>query len=101
MQVYFENKGHINRYLHKRWLITSLGPVLNLTSGLTTYSYPRFLFWGVSGKVVWVILYVMIGKMFSDRIGALTEMFGNLIWVAVGLIAVMLFSWMLIKNLRS
>jgi membrane-associated protein len=84
-----------------RWLITPLGPWLNLTSGITTYSYPHFLFWGVLGEVVWVVLYVMVGKMFSDRIEALTEMLGNLIWVVVGLIAVMLFGWMLVKNFRT
>ncbi len=81
-----------------RWLITPLGPWLNLTSGITTYSYPRFLFWGVTGEMVWVILYVMVGKMFSDRIEALTEMLGNLTWVVVGLIAAILFGWMLVKN---
>jgi membrane-associated protein len=84
-----------------RWLITPLGPMLNLTSGITTYSYPHFLFWDVAGEAVWVILYVMVGKMFSDRIEALTEMFGNLIWVAVGLIAVIFFGWLLVKNFHT
>jgi membrane-associated protein len=84
-----------------RWFITPLGPCLNFTSGITTYSYPHFLLWDVAGEVLWVILYVMIGKMFSDRIEAMTEMLGNLIWVAVGLMAAILFGWMLFKNFRA
>jgi membrane protein DedA with SNARE-associated domain len=84
-----------------RWLITPLGPWLNLTSGVTTFSYPQFLFWDVTGEILWVILYVMAGKMFSDRIEALTEMLGNLIWVVVGIIAAIIFGWMLFKNFRT
>jgi membrane-associated protein len=84
-----------------RWLITPLGPWLNLTSGITTYSYTRFLLWDITGEVVWVILYVMVGKLFSDRIEALTEMLGNLIWVLFGLIAVIVFGWMLIKHFQA
>ncbi len=84
-----------------RWLITPLGPWLNLTSGLTAYSYLHFLFWDLSGEVMWVVLYVMIGKTFSDRVQALTELLGNLVWVAVGLIAAMLFGWQLVKYFRT
>jgi membrane-associated protein len=84
-----------------RWLITPLGPWLNLSSGITTYSYPRFLLWDITGEVVWVIMYVMVGKLFSDRIEALTEMLGSLIWVLFGLIAAILFGWMLIKHFRT
>jgi hypothetical protein len=39
--------------------------------------------------------------MFSDRIEALTEMLGNLVWVPVGLIAATLFGWMLFKNFHT
>lgn len=84
-----------------RWLITPLGSWLNLTSGITVYSYPKFLFWDVSGEVLWVVLYVMMGRMFSDRIEALTELLGNLIWVVVGLIAAILLGWMLVRHLRT
>src|SRR5882724_5579280 len=42
-----------------RWLVTPLGPWLNLTSGMAAYSWPRFVFWDVLGEVTWVVLYVM------------------------------------------
>ena len=38
-----------------RWLITSLGPWLNLTSGMTGYPWPWFFLWGVLGEVLWVV----------------------------------------------
>jgi len=51
-----------------RWLVTPLGPWLNLTSGMAAYSWPRFVFWDVIGEVLWVVLYVMLGELFSDRV---------------------------------
>jgi membrane protein DedA with SNARE-associated domain len=84
-----------------RWLVTSLGPPINYTSGITAYSYHRFLLWDVTGELVWVILYVMAGELFSDRVQALIEMLGSLAWVEIGLIAAAIFGWLLYRNLRN
>src|SRR5882762_10108566 len=83
-----------------RWLVTPLGPWLNLSSGMTRYAWPRFLVWDVLGEVLWVVLYVMIGKLFSDRVQELVEILGNLAWVVVGLIAAAILGWKLMKYLR-
>jgi membrane-associated protein len=83
-----------------RWLVTPLGPWLNLSSGMTRYPWPRFLIWDVLGEVLWVVLYVMIGKLFSDRVQELVEILGNLAWVVVGLIAAAILGWKLMKYLR-
>jgi len=83
-----------------RWLVTPLGPWLNLTSGITAYPWPRFLFWDVLGQVLWVVLYVMLGKIFSDRVEALTEILGNLGWVVIGLIVALILGWNLVQYLR-
>ncbi len=83
-----------------RWLVTPLGPWLNLSSGMTRYPWPRFLVWDVLGEVLWVLLYVMIGKLFSDRVQELVEILGNLAWVVVGLIAATILGWKLMKYLR-
>jgi len=80
-----------------RWLITPLSPWLNLTSGITCYSYPRFVLWDVPGEIIWVSLYVMVGKIFSDRVQALTEMMGSLAWVLVGLLVAVILVWRLVK----
>jgi membrane protein DedA with SNARE-associated domain len=84
-----------------RWLVIPLGPWLNLTSGITEYSYPRFVFWDIAGEVIWVILYVLIGEFFSDRVQALTELLGNFIWVAIGLVATGFFAWALARSLQA
>jgi membrane-associated protein len=84
-----------------RWLVTPLGPWVNLTSGMAGYSWSRFLCWDVAGEVLWVVLYVMLGKLFSDRVQALVEILGNLTWVIVGVIAAVLLGWQLRQHLRS
>jgi membrane-associated protein len=83
-----------------RWLITPLGPWLNLTSGMTGYPWPRFFVWDVLGEVLWVVLYVTLGKVFSDRVQELIEILGNLTWVLVGLLAAVILGWKLLKYLR-
>jgi membrane-associated protein len=83
-----------------RWLITPLSPWLNIVSGITAYSYPRFLVWDIPGEIIWVVLYVMVGKLFSDRVQAVTEMLGSLGWALVGLIAAVLFGWALVRRIR-
>lgn len=84
-----------------RWLVTPLGPWINLTSGVAGYSWPRFLFWDVLGEAVWVVLYVSLGKIFSDRVSALADLLGNLTWVIIGLIAAAILGWKLLRYFRG
>ena len=84
-----------------RWLVTPLGPWLNLTSGITAYPWPRFLFWDVLGEVLWVVIYVNLGNIFSDRVGALAQLLGNLTWVIVGVIALAILGWKLLQYFRG
>ena len=83
-----------------RWLVTTLAPWINLTSGITEYPYARFLFWDILGDTVGVVIYVVIGVVFSDRVQALTEALGNFAWVFIGLIAAAIFGWQLVKYIR-
>lgn len=84
-----------------RWLVTPLGPWLNLTSGIAGYSWPRFLFWDVLGEVLWVVIYVSLGKLFSDRVGALADLLGNLTWVIIGVIVALILGWKLLQYFRN
>jgi membrane-associated protein len=52
------------------------------------------------GEVLWVVLYVLLGKFFSDRVQALVEILGNLAWVIVGLIAAVILGWKLLRYLH-
>jgi len=83
-----------------RWLITALGPWVNVASGIAVYPWRRFVVWDVFGEVLWVVLYVGIGYVFSNRVQAIGEILGNLTWVMVGLIVTAILGWQLVKYVR-
>jgi membrane protein DedA with SNARE-associated domain len=83
-----------------RWLVTALGPWVNIASGIADYPWRRFLFWDVLGEVLWVVLYVGIGYAFSNRVQAIAEILGNLTWVIVGLIVAVILGWQLVRYVR-
>lgn len=82
-----------------RWLVTSLGPWLNVTSGIADYPWSSFILWDVLGQVLWVVLYVMLGYIFSDRVEAIAEVLGNLAWVSFGFIVAVILGWKIIQYL--
>jgi membrane protein DedA with SNARE-associated domain len=84
-----------------RWLLTTLEAWINLASGITCYPYLRFLLWDVAGEVLWVVIYVMLGRIFSDRVQYVIQLMGSLVWVEVGVVGVIVFGWILIRNLRK
>lgn len=84
-----------------RWLVGPLGPWINLSSGITAYSWPRFLLWDVSGEVVWVVLYVMLGWTFSDRVVGLADVLNDFVWVILGALAAVVLGWWLVRSLRA
>ena len=83
-----------------RWLVTPLGPWLNFTSGIAAYPWHKFLLWDVLGQVLWVVIYVMLGKIFSGRVEALIEILGNLGWVVIGVVVALILGWKLMQYLR-
>lgn len=83
-----------------RWLITELGPWLNVTSGIARYPWRHFIFWDVLGEVLWVVLYVMLGYIFSDKVQYIAEILGNLAWAILALIIAIILGWKLIRYFR-
>jgi membrane-associated protein len=83
-----------------RWLVTALGPWVNVSSGIAAYPWRRFLLWDVLGEVLWVIVYVAIGYAFSSRVQAIAEILGNLTWATVGLIVAVILGWELVQYVR-
>ena len=84
-----------------RWLLTPLGPVVNLTAGATEYPWPRFLVYDLLGEALWVALYVLLGRFFSDRVQALSDLLGDLTWAVVALAAAVVLGVLLFKHLRA
>src|SRR5437762_12890581 len=81
-----------------RWLVTGLGPSLNVTSGIAHYSWRRFVFWDALGEVLWVVLYVMLGYIFSDRVQYIADILGNLAWAILALIVALILGWKLFRR---
>ena len=100
VEAWLKRWGGVGIFL-SRWLLTPLGPLINLTSGMARYSWPRFLFFGIAGEVLWVLLYVMLGKFFSDRVQAINEVLGDFTWMIVGLIVVLALGWKLRQYFRA
>ncbi|HKV41744.1 MAG TPA: DedA family protein [Blastocatellia bacterium] len=83
-----------------RCLATPLGPWVNLACGISEYSWLRFLLWDALGECIWVITYVTLGRVFSDRVQALAELLGNLGWAIVGLILCLGLGWSVLHYFR-
>jgi membrane protein DedA with SNARE-associated domain len=98
-QEWLNRYGGVAIFL-SRWLITPLGPVINLTSGMSGYPWGRFLFLDIIGELIWVILYVFLGAVFSDRVQALGDFLDDLTWTVVGLVAATALGWVLVRRLR-
>ena len=81
-----------------RWLVTPLGPWINITGGLAAYPWPKFLIWDILGEFIWVLIYVMLGRIFSDRVEEIASFAGNLTWLLVGLAATGAVAFILIKS---
>jgi membrane protein DedA with SNARE-associated domain len=83
-----------------RWLMTPLGPVINLTSGVTRYPWPAFVCFDIAGEVLWVTLYVTLGRLFSDQVQTLSSMLGDFTWVIVGAVTIVVLVRLLIRQYR-
>ncbi|WP_425052462.1 DedA family protein [Psychromarinibacter sp. S121] len=78
-----------------RWLVSPLGPYMNLVSGATRMRWLRFALWGAAGEAVWVAIYVGLGYSFSDSITAVAQVAGNFSGaLAAGAVAIGLGLWL-------
>jgi membrane-associated protein len=73
-----------------RWLLSPLGPWVNLASGIARYPWGRFLLWDVLGEFFGVALYISLGQIFSDRVLALDSVLGDVTWGILALTVALL-----------
>jgi len=83
-----------------RWLLSPLGPWVNLASGTAGYPWPRFLFWDILGEMTGAFVYIGLGWFFSDRVMALYAVLGDLTWAIAALLAAIVLGWQLLAHLR-
>jgi membrane protein DedA with SNARE-associated domain len=84
-----------------RWLLTPLGPAVNLVSGTAGYHWGRFLLWDVLGEFLGVAIYILLGRTFSDHVVELGAVLGDLSWTLVALAAALLLGWKIVSYLRA
>lgn len=74
-----------------RWLISPLGPWINLTSGATGVGWHVFTIWAVIGEAIWVAGYFALGFAFSASISGIASVLANAGWtIAAAAVAVIL-----------
>ena len=84
-----------------RFLITPLGPVINLVAGTGRYPYRRFIAYDVLGEAIWVLLYLALGSLFSASWDVLADILGQASEaLAVAAVAIVLLI-LLVRTLRQ
>lgn len=83
-----------------RWLLTPLGPLINLTSGLVRQRWSLFLALDLCGELVWVSLYVGLGWFFGERAPALSAQVGQVAWLGLGGLALAGLGMWLSRSMR-
>jgi membrane-associated protein len=78
-----------------RWLVTPLGPWINLASGAADYSWLQFTLWDFLGESFGAALYIWLGLVFSDRVQEVGAIFGDVGWAILGLLATAFLGWKL------
>lgn len=72
-----------------RWLLSPLGPYVNLVAGSTGYGWGRFTAAGAAGEAVWAGLYVGFGYGFAGNVEAASEALGSALGMVAGAGAVL------------
>jgi membrane protein DedA with SNARE-associated domain len=78
-----------------RWLVSPLGPWINLASGAADYSWLQFTLWDFLGESFGAGLYIWLGVVFSDRVQAVGAILGDLTWAVVGVLVAAFVGWKL------
>jgi membrane-associated protein len=69
-----------------RWLVSPLGPYVNLISGAARATWTIFTTWSVLGEIVWVSIYIGLGYAFSGYIAQIAQVAGNFVGLLVALV---------------
>ena len=84
-----------------RWLVSPLGPWVNLVAGSAGFAWVRFTHFGVAGEAVWAGLYVGTGYGFAGNVEAASRMLGSALGMIAGAGAVIILGYWLFSSPRT
>lgn len=85
----FIEKRGVMAVFFSRWLVSPLGPYVNLIAGSTAYRWVPFTAAGVAGESVWAGLYVGTGYGFAGNVEAASQALGSALGMVGGAGAVL------------
>jgi membrane-associated protein len=79
-----------------RWLVSPLGPYVNLIAGATDMGWRKFSLYDAAGEGIWVGLYIGLGVMFGRNVQAVADIVANASgFLVAGLIMLLLGKYLL------
>ena len=101
-QIEDRARHHAGLYIFlTRWLLSPLGPWVNLASGTARYPWGQFLLWDALGEFFGVGLYISLGQIFNDRVMALDSVLGDITWGVLALTVAVLIGRALLRYVRT
>jgi membrane-associated protein len=94
---FIERKGVLAVFL-TRWLISPLGPYVNVIAGSTRYGWGWFTVSGIAGESVWAGLYVGTGYGFAGNVTAASQALGSALGMIGGAGAVLALGYWLFSS---
>lgn len=76
-----------------RWLLTPLGPPVNIAAGITAFPLVRFLLADIAGEIVWVALYFSIGAFAGAGVEELSQAASDFSWLALAAAVTIALGW--------
>ncbi|MCI5075419.1 DedA family protein [Oricola sp.] len=83
-----------------RWLVSPVGPYVNLTSGLTLYPLYRFTLADIAGEVVWIGGYLTLGNLFAQSISDIADIVANAAWMIAAAVVTVFLGWQIVLRVR-
>jgi len=97
---FLASRGDLAVFL-SRWLVSALGPYVNLSAGAAGLPWARFALWDLLGEGVWVGLYIGLGRAFTGNLEAASSLAFNVLGLlGAGVATVGLGAW-LVAAMRS
>lgn len=97
---FFIKNGFITIIL-SRFLLTSMGPVVNYYSGFSHYDVKKFIAATVLGELVYAGMYTAIGFVFKGFISDILDFINGALWVMVTLVAIIFVIKKIKKELKK